>query len=349
MLCLASPWVRRHGNIQRSRRFVAQLGRHRELLPLNFGLGIGYKLTEGHRMHGNALFDQPVEEHAPMRGLAAVEPKREFIEISLQVIFFKGTLMRTHHPALNQRGNAVYARQDLVGIFAGYLDGRSLVDVFVFGCAWIGCKPVGVDRRAGFDVLLNKRLERFGFCVGDNLQAAAPETFWGEQFHGDRYQHLSFGTAPAFAVPHPSKDGFINLDLPGQHIVPGMADCAPEPVQHRPSRLIGTEPEDTMQRFGGNAIFSSGQMPSGGKPNGQRCSGSVKDRARRSRYTTDTRFTPPPPVFHAPRRDAATVGANKAMWPTNPIKVVKTGSIIWKPRHKFGVVARVIDPGSGRF
>ena len=71
------------GDIQRSWRFMAKLCRHRELLPINAGLGIGNKLTEGHRMHSNALFDQPVEEHAPMRGLAPIEPEREFVQIGL--------------------------------------------------------------------------------------------------------------------------------------------------------------------------------------------------------------------------------------------------------------------------
>ena len=298
-------------------------------------------------MHGNALFDQPVEEHAAMRGLAPVEAERKFIQISLQMICFKGALMCPHQPALNERRDTVYARQDLVNLLAGTLDGCSLVNVFVFCGAWIGSKSIGVDRRAWFDVLLNKCLERFGIGVVDNLQAAAPKAFWREQFHGDRHQHLSSCTASALAVPHASKYGLIHFDVSGQHVVPGMTDCAPEPVQHRPRSLIGAEPEDSMKRFSGNAIFSGGQMPGGGKPNGQRCSGVVKNCTRRGGYTTDTRLTPPLPAFHAPCRGAATIGANKAMWPSNPIKVVKTGGVIWKPRHKLGVVARVIDPNSG--
>lgn len=65
-------------------------------------------------MHGDTLFEQTKEEHAPVCGLAAIEPEREFVQISLQVIFFERALMRTHQPALNERGNTVYARQDLV-------------------------------------------------------------------------------------------------------------------------------------------------------------------------------------------------------------------------------------------
>lgn len=326
---------------------MAKLGRGCEFLPLNSGLGIGYKLTEGHRMHSNTLFDQPIEEHAPMRGLAAVEPERVFVKISLQVFCFERSLVSAHQPALNQRGNAVYARQDLVGLLAGAFDGRSLVDVFVFGCAWVGCQPVGVDGRARFDMLLNKRLERFGFSVGNNLQAAAPEPFWGEQFHGDGHQHLAFGTATALAVPHTTKDGFIHLDVSGQHIVPGMADRAPEPVQHRPGRLIGAKPENPMERFGGYAVFSGGQVPRGGKPNGQRGSGAVKDRARSGGYAVAARIAPPFTVLHAPALGSVARWASKSALTANPVKVVEAGCIIVKPRQKLGVVARVIDPGSG--
>jgi len=326
---------------------MAKIGRHGKLLSLIFWFRVGHELAEGHGMHGDTLFDQTKEDHAPMRGLAAVEPEREFIEISLQMIFFKGTLMRTHQPALNQRGNAMYARQDLVGVFTRAFDGRSLVGVFVFGCAGVGCKPVGVDRRTWLDVLLNKRLECFGFCVGDNLQAAAPEALGGKQFHGDGHQHLALCTAPAFAVPHATEDSFINFDVSGQHLVPGMADCAPESVQHRPSGRVGTKPENSMQRFGGNAIFSGGQMPGSGKPDGKRRSSTMENRARSAGNTIATCIAPPFAILHAPALGSVARWARKAVFPSKPVKIVKASSIIWKPRQKFGVVARVINTGSG--
>lgn len=69
-------------------------------------------------MHGNTLFNQSKEEHAAMSGLAAIEPERKFVQVSLQVIFFKGSLMRSHQPALNERRDTVYARQNFIGILA---------------------------------------------------------------------------------------------------------------------------------------------------------------------------------------------------------------------------------------
>ena len=94
---------------------MAKIGRHGKRLPLIFGFRVGHELTKGHGMHGDTLFDQTKEEHTPMRGLAPVEPEREFVKIGLQMFFFERTLMRTHQPALNERCNAVYTRQDLVG------------------------------------------------------------------------------------------------------------------------------------------------------------------------------------------------------------------------------------------
>ena len=236
--------MRWHRDVQRCWRFIAKIGWHGELLLLIFWLRISNKLMKAHWMHGNTLFNQSKEEHAAMGGFAAVESERKFVQISLKVVFFEGALMRTHQPALNERRDTVYARQNLIGILTRALDGGSLMNIFVFCGAWIRRKPVGVNGRARLDMLLNKGLERFSFGVGDNLQAAASKAFWGEQFHCDRHQYFAFGTAPALAVPHTSKDGLIYFNVSAQHIVPGIADGAPKPVQHRPSRRVGTEPED---------------------------------------------------------------------------------------------------------
>ncbi len=99
--------------------------------------------------------------------------------------------MRTHQPALNERRDTVYARQNLVGIFTGSLDRCSVMDVFVFGCAGIGWKPIGVNSRTGFNVILNKHLERFGFCAGPRCQGRCRVTRvdlildWGRKVNGD--------------------------------------------------------------------------------------------------------------------------------------------------------------------
>jgi len=341
--------MRWHGNIQRCGRFIAKIGWYGEPLLLNFRLRIGYKLMKGHRMHGDTLLNQAKEEHTAMSGFAAVEPEHKFVQISLQVIFFEGALVSPHQPTLNERCDTVYARQNLVGFFAGTLDGRTLMDVIVFRGTGIGYQSIRADGRARFDVLLNKGFERFGFGVGDNLQAATPKPLWGEQFYGDGHQHLTFGTAPALALAHASKDSLIHFNVSGQHIVTGMADCAPEPVQHRPGCLIGAKSKNSMQRFGGNPIFSCGQVPSGSEPNSQGRSGVMKDCASRGGDSISARIAPPLAILHAPALRAVTRRALKPVLPSNPVKIVEAGSVIRKPRQKLGVVARVINPRLGSF
>ena len=187
--------------------------------------------------------------------------------------------MCPHQPALNERRDTVYAWQNFVGILARATDGGSMMNIFVFCGAWIGRKPVSVNTRARFDMRLNKYLERFSFGVGDNLQAAAPKTFGGKQFNCDRHQYLAFGAAPALAVPHASKNRLIHFNVSRQHVVSSVADGTPKPVQHRPSRRVRAKPENSMKRFGGDAIFSGCHVPCGREPDGQRRSGMVKDRA----------------------------------------------------------------------
>ena len=299
-------------------------------------------------MHGNRLFDQTKEEHASMRRPAPVKPECKFVQICLQMLLFERSLVRTHQPALNERCDPMYTRQYLVSLFTGTLYGGSVMDVFIFGCTWIGWQPVCIDRRAWLDVLLNKEFQCFGVGVGDDLQAAAPKPFWGEQFHGNGHQHLALSAAPAFAVPHSSEYGFVNFHIPRQHIVSRMTDCAPKPVKHRPSCLIGAKSENSMQRFGGNAIFSGGQVPSGGKPNSKGRSGTMENCARRGRYSIAARITPPSPVLHAPTLGAVARWAREATLTSNPVQIVETGIIVVKPCQKLGVIARVVNPRIGR-
>ena len=72
-----------HSDIERCWGFIAKVGWHSELLLLTSWLRIGNKLMKGHWMHGKTLFNQSKEEHSTMGGLAAVEPERKFVQISL--------------------------------------------------------------------------------------------------------------------------------------------------------------------------------------------------------------------------------------------------------------------------
>ncbi len=103
-----------------------------------------------------------------------------------------------------------------------------------------------------------------------------------------------------------------------------------------------------MQRFGRNAIFSEGDMPRSGKPNSQWRLGAMKNRTGSRGNAVAACFAPPFAVLHAPTLAAVARWALKAIFPAKPVKIVDTGGIIMEPRHKLGVVARVINPSFGR-
>ena len=57
----------------------------------------------GHRLDGDGLLHQAVEELASTSGLAAVEAEGEFVEVGVEMLVADGSLMRTQYPALQQR------------------------------------------------------------------------------------------------------------------------------------------------------------------------------------------------------------------------------------------------------
>lgn len=98
-------------------------------------------------MHGNTLFDRSKEKHTLVGRFAAVEPERKFVKIGLEMIFFKGALIRAHQPSLNKRGHAMHAGK--VSLFAGAFNGLFMVGIFVFGGPWIGVQSVCVSGESG--------------------------------------------------------------------------------------------------------------------------------------------------------------------------------------------------------
>ena len=122
---------------------MAKIGGHGKPLSLIIWFRVSHKLAKGQGMHGNTLFDQSKEKHAPMRGLAPVEPEREFVEIGLQVIFFESALMRPHQPSFNRKRSikpplSMFLKS---GAYILLSKGEMLYEGFEYG----GCKG-GVDR-----------------------------------------------------------------------------------------------------------------------------------------------------------------------------------------------------------
>lgn len=93
-------------------------------------------------MHSNRLLKKPVEEHSPGARSSAVKAEGEFIQVGLQVVGANRPLMGAHQPPFYESGDSVHSREHFVRVFAGTLDGGTLVGVIGPGCSRIGCQPV---------------------------------------------------------------------------------------------------------------------------------------------------------------------------------------------------------------
>ena len=78
----------------------------------------------GDRAHLDRLFEESPEEEAAELGAVPVEPKRELVEVRLEVVPRHGSLVRTQQPSLHETRNTVYSRQDHMGLDAGAATGK---------------------------------------------------------------------------------------------------------------------------------------------------------------------------------------------------------------------------------
>ena len=107
-------------------------------------------------MHSHRLLKQPVEEHSPGARSPAVKAEGEFIQVSLQVVGANRPLMGAHQPPFYESGDSVHSWENFVSIFAGTLDGGTLVGVIGPGCSWRGGQSVSMDRGAGLNMIQGK-------------------------------------------------------------------------------------------------------------------------------------------------------------------------------------------------
>src|SRR5712691_1544201 len=68
----------------------------------------------GHRVYGDGLLDQAMEEQAPVPRAATVETKGELVKVVGQVRSLWPALMGTEQPSLQEGGHAVDAWQQCV-------------------------------------------------------------------------------------------------------------------------------------------------------------------------------------------------------------------------------------------
>lgn len=331
--------------MQRRGGCAAHAGRHWPILPSLSWLWVGHEVAKGHRVHGNRLLKKPVEEHSPGTRSSAIKAEGEFIQVGLQVVGANRPLMGAHQPPFYESGDSVHSWEYFVRIFAGTLDGGTLVGVIDPGCSWIGCQSVSMDRGAGLNMSQEKGSQSVSFGIGDDLNSAPAKSFGLRLFNRHRDKGLASSPAAALPRPNAANHGLIHFDIAGQSIMLGVTNGGAEAVKHRPGSLVGAESKKAMEGFGGHPVLRRSHVPGGREPYRKGCFRVMKDGASRGRYTAPTCLAPPSAIAHAPPCVAGALRTRKAVRPTEPVKIIEASGIIREPAEKVCVVLGVILTG----
>jgi len=199
-------------------------------------------------------------------------------------------LVSAEQPPLAQRGGTVHRGQQLVGLPAGAGDRARLVDEPVPARRGVGRPAVGDHGGAGFDCPDEELAQRLRAGVGDDAHPGPPVAAWFPQLHRDHHQRLAQRAASRRSGLLAADEGLIDLDAAGQYLTAGPDHRGPEAVQHRPRRLVGAQPEQSLHRQRRHPTRIGSHVPSRREPHRQR-------RARVLKIVPavrETRFRHPP-------------------------------------------------------
>lgn len=293
-------------------------------------------------MHSDRLLKESVEEHSSGARPSAVKSEGKFVQVGLHMIRTERALVGAEQPPFHEGRHAVDSGENFVRVHAGTLDGCASMNIVSPRCQRVGGQSVGENLGAGLYMGKEKGSQRIGLRVGDDLNATATESFWLDLLHGHSNENLAGSASPAFSGASAANHRFIHLHITGKSRAFSVPNGTTKSVQHRPSGFVGPKPHKAVKRFGRNPVFRCCHVPSGGEPYGEGRFRAMEDRARRCRNPATARFTPPPPITHAPPRAVRTVRAGKSVRPTQPVQIIEASRIIREPAEKIGVVFWVV-------
>ena len=207
-------------------------------LVLLLRAGVHHEAAVGRWRRADGGLQEPVEEHAALPGVSAVEPECELVEVGLHVCGLDGALVRAQQPALEQGRDAVDGWEQFVGLEAGALDGEGLVPEEPFRGARVGRQAVGDDEAVRLDVGGQEGPQGGLLRVGNDLDAAAPVAFRVKEFYRDCDLDLAECASSRWPGLGAAEERLIDLNRAGEQVRAGGAHGDPVAVQHRPGGLI---------------------------------------------------------------------------------------------------------------
>lgn len=295
-------------------------------------------------MHSDRLLKEPVEEHSHGSRSSAIKSEGKFVQVGLHMIRTERTLVGAKQPPFHESCHTMDSGEDFMRVHAGTLDGCALMSVVIPRRQRVGSQSVGENLGAGFYMGHEEGSQRISLSVGNDLNAAAAESFWLDLLHGHSNENLAGSPSPALSRASAPNHRFVHLHITGKSRAFSVPNGTTKSMQHRPSGLVGPKPHNAVERLGRHSILRCCHMPGSGKPYGKRRFRAMEDCARRCRNPAAARFAPPPTIIHTPSCVARTFRTGKSVRPTQPVQIIQASRIIRKPAEKIGVVLWVVLP-----
>jgi hypothetical protein len=226
------------------------------------------------------------------RGLTAVVPKHELVEIGLQVVT-ADAVVRPDQPLLQVPDGAVRQRHDRGDTATQGASDRLRPGDVPHARRLQPLPPfqaVGVDRRPWLDVVSDKAEHRGLFEVGCYRQADTPgpiSALFRRDQHDNRFAPFQLATAfqPGLRAANP---GVVDLHVAMQRLASGVHHRTPKFVQHEPRGLVSANAQLALQQQRGDAALVGRHQVRRPKPGRQRGLGPVEHRPGRQRHLVPT-------------------------------------------------------------
>ena len=291
------------------------------------------------RVHGDGLLEEPKEKLSSGSGSSPVESERKLVKVIVKMRSPNGSLMSSKQPAFQQRRHPVNQGQEILpnmGLLPNHL-----VKITKLRQEIVTTPAVGANHRSGLSTSLHRPPQRITGSMGNSLQTDSPDSV-AVLLGRNEDQRLPHSSSATFTRLLTANVCLIDFQDAFQSITSRSYHSMTQLVQPNPSSSITSQPQCSLKPKGADPVFLISHVPHSPKPNRQRFSRILKDRAGRYRSLQSTSFTEKQSPARSPSRGILTDRAYKTFGPSKCNKVFYTCLFRGKPILKLHNVSRII-------
>jgi len=281
-------------------------------------------LLPSQRINSHSLLNKTIEKLPTGRRCSSVEPKREFVQIVLEMRGVHSTLMRPFQPPLQQCRHTVDQRQEVLSHHS--LSPNHGVHITCGGQIPVPSPFICTHCIARLHAVFNSREQTPTRCILHLLKTNTSKPL-ALVFNCYDNQCLPRRSPTPFAGFLTPNIRLVNLDNTRQSIPAWPHHRVPQPVQPQPRGTIATQAQKPLQPHCADTVLLIGHVPHRPEPKPKRFSGVFEDCPSRNRDLKVALTTTVQPSLCFPTLSMITAWAPKSVRPSQFKQVLPTSII----------------------